>query len=138
MIVTFPFFTFIFAQILIISVSGCGIVDLKPIYAEWTLLPYPFGMVYFQLMGIWLVVIITMFVDPDQTPRSAASDHCLRCLPMSHLWVAGHFYKWGKSDRVFLSIFVSLRDLSFQFISPFNDLNTSFNHLLLKHDCILR
>ena len=27
-------------------------------------------------------------VDPDQTPRSAASDLGLLCLPMSHLWDA--------------------------------------------------
>ena len=25
-------------------------------------------------------------VDPDQTPRSAASDQVLHCLPMSLLW----------------------------------------------------
>ena len=31
-------------------------------------------------------------VDPDQTPRSAASDLGLNCLPMSHLWDARH--KW--------------------------------------------
>ena len=31
-------------------------------------------------------------VDPDQTPRSAASDLGLHCLPMSHLWDARH--KW--------------------------------------------
>ena len=30
-------------------------------------------------------------IDPDQMPRSAASDLGLRCLPMSHLW-----YKWHK------------------------------------------
>ena len=33
-------------------------------------------------------------VDPDQTPRSAASDLDLHCLPMSHLWDARH--KWVK------------------------------------------
>ena len=27
-------------------------------------------------------------LDPDQTPRSAASDQGLRCLPMPHLWDA--------------------------------------------------
>ena len=31
-------------------------------------------------------------VDPDQTPRSAASDLGLHCLPMSYLWDAKH--KW--------------------------------------------
>ena len=34
-------------------------------------------------------------VDPDQTPRSAASDLGLHCLPMFHLWDAG--LKWVKS-----------------------------------------
>ena len=31
-------------------------------------------------------------VDPDQTPRKAASDLSLHCLPISHLWDARH--KW--------------------------------------------
>ena len=31
-------------------------------------------------------------VDPDQTPRSAASDQGLHCLPMSLLWDAS--LKW--------------------------------------------
>ena len=34
-------------------------------------------------------------VDPDQTPRSVASDLGLHCLPVSHLWNARH--KWVKS-----------------------------------------
>ena len=56
----------------------------------------------FSLRVVWSVLIITMFfempivnannVDPDQTPRSVASDLGLRCLPMSHLWDAMH--KW--------------------------------------------
>ena len=29
-------------------------------------------------------------VDPDQTPRSAASDLSLHCLPKSLLWEAKH------------------------------------------------
>ena len=29
-------------------------------------------------------------VDPDQTPRSAASDLGLHCLPVSDLWHARH------------------------------------------------
>ena len=28
-------------------------------------------------------------VDPDQTPRSMASDLCLHCLPRSQLWMPG-------------------------------------------------
>ena len=49
-------------------------------------------------IGVWLVFNITTIyrnsfiklisVDPDQTPRSAASDLVLRCLPMSILWDA--------------------------------------------------
>ena len=35
-------------------------------------------------------------VDPDQTPRSAASDLGLHCLPMSILWDARRNYKWVK------------------------------------------
>ena len=38
-------------------------------------------------------VINANSVDPDQTPRSAASDLGLHCLPMSHLWDAWH--KWA-------------------------------------------
>ena len=46
---------------------------------------------------VWLVFIITMFyrnsdntnsVDPDQTPRYAASDLSQYCLPMPLLWDA--------------------------------------------------
>ena len=46
--------------------------------------------------GIWLVLLLPCFieipefnansVDPDQTPRSAASDLDLHSLPMSLLW----------------------------------------------------
>ena len=36
--------------------------------------------------------------DPDQTPRSAASDLGLHCLPMSFLWDA--MLKWVKSNIV--------------------------------------
>ena len=35
-------------------------------------------------------------VNPDQTPRSAASDLGLRCLAMSHLWDARHKNVKGK------------------------------------------
>ena len=48
------------------------------------------------IIGVWLVFIIVMFyrnnnannVDPDQTPRSAASDLGLHCLLMPLLWDA--------------------------------------------------
>ena len=35
-------------------------------------------------------------VDSDQTPRSAASDLGLHCLPVPLLWDAG--FKWVKND----------------------------------------
>ena len=48
------------------------------------------------IRSVRLVFIVIMFVeisalnansvDPDQTPRYAASDLGLHCLPMSHLW----------------------------------------------------
>ena len=56
----------------------------------------------FNIRDVWLVFITVMFckkyelnadsVDPDQTPRSAASDLGLHCLSMSLLWDARH--KW--------------------------------------------
>ena len=45
----------------------------------------------------WIIkmpVINAYSVDPDQTPRCAASDLGLHCLPMFHLWDARH--KWVK------------------------------------------
>ena len=54
----------------------------------------------FNRRVVWLVFIGNMFsrnsyfnansVDPDQTPRYAASDLGLRCLPMSLLWDSRH------------------------------------------------
>ena len=41
-------------------------------------------------------VINANSVDPDQTPRSAASDLGLHCLPMSRLRDAGHKWVNGK------------------------------------------
>ena len=53
-----------------------------------------------SLSSVWLVVLLLCFiempvinansVDPDQTPRSAASDLGLHCLPVSHLWDVRH------------------------------------------------
>ena len=67
------------------------------------------------IRGVWLVFIISCFVeiselnansvDPDQTPRSAASDLGLHCLPMSHLW----------ETRL---IWVNLYSLECNFLSP--------------------
>ena len=55
--------------------------------------------------GFWSVLLLPWFteipvlnansVDPDQTPRSAASDLGLHCLPMSRLWDAR--LKWVNS-----------------------------------------
>ena len=59
--------------------------------------------------GVWLVLLLKCFieksifnatsVDPDQTPRSSASDLVLHCLPMSLLWDARH--KWVKRYSIF-------------------------------------
>ena len=50
---------------------------------------------YFLLLWfIEIPVINTNIVDSDQTPRSAASDRGLHCLPMSLFWEARH--KWVK------------------------------------------
>ena len=52
--------------------------------------------------GVWLIVLLPCLrdvfvfvfnansVDPDQTPRSTASDLGLHCLPMSLLWDTSH------------------------------------------------
>ena len=42
-----------------------------------------------------ITVLKANCVDTDQTPRSAASDLGLRCLPMSLLWCTRH--KWVKA-----------------------------------------
>ena len=62
-----------------------------------------------RISGAWLVFII-MFVeisefnangvDPDQMPRSAASDLGLHCLPVSLLWDA--MLKWIKLETALL------------------------------------
>ena len=62
------------------------------------------------IRGIWidfLLLLLSCFVeisefnanrvDPDQTPRSAASDLDLPCLSMSHLWDAR--LKWIKANK---------------------------------------
>ena len=66
----------------------------------------PSGLFYYNSLdrfisnrrSVWLVLMITIFVEflvfnsksvePNQTPRSAASDLYLHCLPMSLLWDA--------------------------------------------------
>ena len=49
-------------------------------------------------------VIDANSADPDQTPRSAASDLGLRCLPKSLLWDTRH--KWVKFVRITLQIII--------------------------------
>ena len=44
-------------------------------------------------------VFNTNSVDPDQTPRSVASDLGLHCLPVSILWDAK--YKWVNAHSVY-------------------------------------
>ena len=51
-------------------------------------------LVFLSLFFIYIPVLNANSVDPDQTPRSAASDLGLHCLPMSHLWDAR--LKWVK------------------------------------------
>ena len=57
-------------------------------------------------------VINANSVDPDQTPRSAASDLGLHCLPMSHVWNVR--YKWVNV----LSVALRLLALHFTFTKP--------------------
>ena len=65
------------------------------------LIPHLFGHVHFQYKGCLDSFLLPCYiefpvhnansVDPDQTPRSAASDLGLPCLPMSFfLWDARH------------------------------------------------
>ena len=80
---------------------------------------YPQSM--FFIRGVWLVLIKSCpveiselnanSVDPDQMPRSAASDLGLHCLPMSLLWDARH--KRVTCEQIFRLIHVS----SIQFLS---------------------
>ena len=65
--------------------------------STWTLWTSPFSVKevsgQFSLLPfIEMLVINANRVDPDQTPRSAASDLDLHYLSMSHLWDARH--KW--------------------------------------------
>ena len=48
-------------------------------------------------------------VDPDQTPRSAASDLGLHCLPMPHLWDVrlNRVRQNGKKNNTVSNVFVS-------------------------------
>ena len=48
-----------------------------------------FGLFLF-LFTVEIPILNANSVDPDQTPRSAASDLGLHCLPMSHLWATTH------------------------------------------------
>ena len=78
----------------IMSLQRClNVIDFYPFM--------PSGIFYLDFLdrsisyiwGVWLVIIISCFVeipernansvDPDQTPRSAASDQRLHCLPLS-------------------------------------------------------
>ena len=62
--------------------------------AHWTG-PFPIEGVsgyFLTLPYLKKIVFNANSVDPDQTPRSAASDLGLHCLPMSLLWDARH--KW--------------------------------------------
>ena len=66
------------------------------------LLPSLFGPVHFKYKGclvsfsspcfIEIPVLNANSVAPDQTPRSAASDLGINCLPVSLLWDARHIW----------------------------------------------
>ena len=47
-----------------------------------------FFVVFFDFIEIFF--LIANSVEPDQTPRSAASDLGLHCLPMAILWDGRH------------------------------------------------
>ena len=67
--------------------STISIIWKAPISVEWVsgyFLPPSF---------IEIHLLNANSVDPDQTPRSVASDLGLYCLPKSLLWDARH--KWG-------------------------------------------
>ena len=52
------------------------------------------GRVHFQILGVSYLICFEQIIllanteDPEQRPRSAASDLGLRCLPMSQKWDA--------------------------------------------------
>ena len=59
-------------------------------------------------MQIFLKKMVELFAnsgDPDQTPRCAASDLCLHCLPSTRLRVSS--FRWV-NDRFHLSFFVTI------------------------------
>ena len=76
--------------------------NIQHSYAEWTLLPKHFGLLFSNRRGVWSVLIITVInkkkscfvyaksVGPDQMPRSAVSDLGLHYLLMSIAWDARH------------------------------------------------
>ena len=63
-------------------------------------------------------VINANSIDPDQTPRSAASDLGLHCLPMSHLWDVRH--KWvNKYNKMYGSRFVLIPTKVYMYVTQF-------------------
>ena len=70
--------------------------EYKPTFAKWTRPSLSIGRVQFPFQGgcrtfsflfyIEWIFLLTISEDPDQTPRSAASDLGLHCLLMSHNW----------------------------------------------------
>ena len=66
------------------------------------------------MSGFFLVVLFIIKIhvlnanseDLDQTPRSAASDLGLHCLPMSILWDARHIWIKVKKNRGFSVLFL--------------------------------
>ena len=89
------------------------------------------GAQQFSIRGVWLdsiIIIVVWFIeiseldanneDPDQTPRSAASDQGLHCLQMSLLWDArlSMLGKFSADDILKYLIFLIKQALAFHVI----------------------
>ena len=83
------------------AVSSMGNPHLPNILSH----PYQLDESIFHLRDVWCIFFFFIIflwaksVDPDQTPRSAASDLGLHCLPMSQKWDARRI--WVKAFVLF-------------------------------------
>ena len=90
--------------------------------STWTVWSSPFPVLgvsdQFVLLQcfIGIPVIDSNSVDPDQTPRSAASDLGIHCLQMSHLWDARH--KWV---NLYVFLFIYFCDVSLIVLGSINE-----------------
>ena len=65
-------------------------------------------------------------VDPDQTPRFAASDLGLHCLPVSFLWDTTH--KWVKGNGYIFSVDISVKRVLFPVKRDLQNKGSSCSH----------